>query len=121
MALLASLTNAALVVVVLPSWLLAAAAAAATGLLVSPGSPCVELCANDTALGRNASTTTVPRRQDIPCEDRQMGNGGGGNKQLEREQQQQAVGAQFRQCVACLEKSAFEQAGESDQQWFLCK
>ncbi|GJN85948.1 hypothetical protein PLIIFM63780_009524 [Purpureocillium lilacinum] len=120
MALLASLTNAALVVVVLPSWLLAAAAAAAaTGLLVSPGSPCVELCANDTALGRNASTTTVPRRLDIPCEDRQMGNGGGGNKQLEREQQQQAVGAQFRQCVACLEKSAFEQGGESDQQWFV--
>ncbi|OAQ77469.1 LPXTG-domain-containing protein [Purpureocillium lilacinum] len=120
MARLASLTRAALVVVVLPSWLLAAAAAAAaTGLLVSPGSPCVELCANDTALGRNASTTTVPRRQDIPCEDRQMGNGGGGNKQLEREQQQQAVGAQFRQCVACLEKSAFEQAGESDQQWFV--
>lgn len=121
MARLASLTRAALVVVVLPSWLLAAAAAAATtGLLVSPGSPCVELCANDTALERNASTTTTAlRSRDIPCEDRQMTDGRG-NKQQDKEQQE-AVGTQFRQCVACLEKSAFEQGGESDQQWFVCK
>ncbi|KAL3957685.1 hypothetical protein ACCO45_008263 [Purpureocillium lilacinum] len=42
-----------------------------------------------------------------------------GKQAAGKEQQQQAVGAQFRQCVACLEKSAFEQGGESDQQWFV--
>ncbi|UNI18962.1 hypothetical protein JDV02_005191 [Purpureocillium takamizusanense] len=46
-----------------------------------------------------------------------MSAGGGNDKQ--QQQQQPPLGARFRQCVACLEKSAFEQGGEADQPWFL--
>ncbi|KAJ6438545.1 LPXTG-domain-containing protein [Purpureocillium lavendulum] len=91
-----------------------------TALQVSPNSPCADVCIDDAALNRSdpGSSTTVGRR-DIVCEDRQMNVDGTKQQQSSSSSSSSSVGMRFRQCMACLERSAFEQDGESDQQWFL--
>lgn len=78
----------------------------ATGLQVTPNSPCASFCVDSTGLDFSDPNSSTTVNDDITCYDSKYSTSPAGQK--------------FQSCMSCLQDSTFSQGSESDQQWFLC-
>lgn len=77
----------------------------ATGLQVTPNSPCASFCVDSTGLDFSDPNSSTTVNDDITCYDSKYSTSPAGQK--------------FQSCMSCLQDSTFSQGSESDQQWFL--
>ncbi|KAK4100101.1 hypothetical protein N658DRAFT_138929 [Parathielavia hyrcaniae] len=76
----------------------------ASGLQVTPNSPCSSVCRDSLDLDASDPNSSSTLNSDITCQDADYSS---------------AAGTKFKSCMTCLQTSTFSQGSESDIKWFL--